>query len=242
MALPSRSGAVIEDVAQMAIAASAQNLDAHAVAIDMRRHIFIADRLKKAGPAGAGVELGVGRKERQLAANAGIDAGLLVVEQGAAERAFGTFAARDGELHRRQLRSPFSVSFAYAIDFDGADELALAIDELDFHDGLLGARIGDSVRWLRKISDKGTSAKAARTPAAITLLAPKAPPQSSSRNQATMLLAPYAILSISHTATILPLASRPEQSRAKPMRPFPAMRQLSKVPASRCGSRTENTD
>ena len=111
--LPRRQRAVREHVAEMAVAARAQDLDAHhaVAAIRLGRDVLVGDRLEEARPAGARIELRVRRKQRQPAADARVDAGALVVEQRAAERPLGAVRARDRELLRRQLRpaTPASV-------------------------------------------------------------------------------------------------------------------------------------
>src|SRR3546814_17702219 len=59
-------------VAEMCVTARAQYLDAaHAVrAVLARNHCFIRGRIEEARPAGAGLELGVGIEQRQIAADA----------------------------------------------------------------------------------------------------------------------------------------------------------------------------
>ena len=100
-------------VAEMAIAARAQDLDAHhaVAAIGLGRDVLVGDRLEEARPAGARIELRVRRKQRQPATDARIDAGALVVEQRAAERPLGAMRARDRELLRRQLFLPLLHQF-----------------------------------------------------------------------------------------------------------------------------------
>src|SRR4029077_21267056 len=84
-------------------------------------------RLEKTRPPGAGVELRVRRKQRQAAADAGVDAVLLVVEQRAAERTLGPLRASDLVLLRRQLRAPFGVALLDAGKVDGPGDLAALV-------------------------------------------------------------------------------------------------------------------
>src|SRR5262245_44956737 len=67
------SGPVVEDVTEVSITAGAKDFrPPHSVALVlMRDDIFLGDRLEETGPAGAGIEFGVGRKEGQLAADTG---------------------------------------------------------------------------------------------------------------------------------------------------------------------------
>src|SRR4051794_36188899 len=104
--------AVVEDVAEMAAAAAAMHFGAqHAkgAVLDLADGIF--DRLVEARPAGAALELGVGGKQRQVAAGAGEDALAVLFQQRAGARPFGAVLAQDVVLHRRQLRAPFRVGF-----------------------------------------------------------------------------------------------------------------------------------
>ena len=102
---PRRLRAVGKDVAEVAVAARAQDLDAHhaVAAIRLGRDVLVGDRLEEARPAGARIELGVRREQRQPAADARVDAAALVVEQRAAERPLGAVRARHGELLGREL-------------------------------------------------------------------------------------------------------------------------------------------
>src|SRR3954466_6675162 len=65
---------VVEDVAEMAAAAPAMHLGAeHAVGAVLGLADIALDRLVEARPSRAALELGVGRKQRQVAAGAGED-------------------------------------------------------------------------------------------------------------------------------------------------------------------------
>src|SRR5690606_723041 len=104
-----RGRAVGEDVAQMRVAHIAQYLGAdHAVAgVGFFTHFGRVERLKVAGPAAAGVEFGVGRKQRGTATDTAIDAGCEGVPVAAGERAFGALASNDVIFFGRQERLPF---------------------------------------------------------------------------------------------------------------------------------------
>src|SRR5919198_1729769 len=91
-----RAGAVIEDVAEMAVAFRAQHFGAdHAVAevalfVDMAVHC----RRRKARPAAAGVELGVGFEQRLAAAGADVRALAVLVLIFAREGTLGRLLAQ----------------------------------------------------------------------------------------------------------------------------------------------------
>ena len=59
-----RPRAVVENVAQVAVAAAAQNLCAHAIAVSLLSDVLVGDGLEKARPAGAGIEFGIGSEQR----------------------------------------------------------------------------------------------------------------------------------------------------------------------------------
>src|SRR5207302_2096227 len=75
--------AVLEDVAKVGVAAGTDDFRAdHAVAIVLvGEDVLGGDRLKEAGPASAGMELGAGGKQRQSTADAGVNALAFVVQQ-----------------------------------------------------------------------------------------------------------------------------------------------------------------
>jgi hypothetical protein len=60
-----------------------------------------------------------------------------VVEQVAAERPLGAFAAGNLVLLGRELTSPFRVGLDDLGDLDGADELTLVVEDFDSHWQLL---------------------------------------------------------------------------------------------------------
>ena len=102
--------AVGKDVAQMAAAAAAVDLDApHAQrAVFLRSHRPL-DRREEARPPAPALELRVGREQRLPAAGAHERACAVLVEQGAGARVFRVVRAEHGVLHRRQRRLPFGV-------------------------------------------------------------------------------------------------------------------------------------
>src|SRR5580698_1235639 len=83
------------------------------------------------------MELGPRREQRQTAADAAIHTGSLVVQQRAAECPFCALAASHLELLGGELRTPLRVGFDNAGRLDGTNELTLAVENFDFHDGLL---------------------------------------------------------------------------------------------------------
>ena len=68
-------------------------------------------RLKEAGPAGAGLELGVRAEKRLPAADASVDALPLVVPVLAGERALGSLLPHDVVLHLGKLLAPLLFGF-----------------------------------------------------------------------------------------------------------------------------------
>src|SRR5690242_15440038 len=102
----------------MGVTTGAKDFDAvHAVAavFDVGDVLF-GEWLEEAGPAGAGVEFCVGGKQGQAAADAGVDAGLFVVVENAAEGALGAFAAGYVVLLLSQLPAPCFVAFDDFVD------------------------------------------------------------------------------------------------------------------------------
>src|SRR5687768_6182038 len=78
-----RRGAVFEHVAEMTIAAGAQDLKpVHAVAvIAVRADVLLSDGLKEARPASAGIELSGRGEQRQATTDAGVNSVALIIEQ-----------------------------------------------------------------------------------------------------------------------------------------------------------------
>ena len=129
-------GAVGEDVAEVGVAAGAEGFFAdHAVAgIFFGDDVFRGDGLEKAGPAGAGVKFGVGAEEREVAADAVVDPGLLAVVEGAAERALGAFAAGDGvDFAVAELFAPLGVGFDDFFHSLGGESFAVLVQQDNAH-------------------------------------------------------------------------------------------------------------
>src|ERR1700738_4956845 len=101
---------IVEDVAEMAAAATAVNFGAqHAEGAVLGLADGVLERLIKTRPAGAALEFGVGREQRQVAAGAGEDALAMFLEQRARTRALGALLAQDLILLRSELRAPFRI-------------------------------------------------------------------------------------------------------------------------------------
>ena len=96
---------------QMSAAVLAMNLDsAHAVAVvDFRLDIAVRHRRGKARPAGAGVELRGAVEQRLAAANAAVEAILMIVPVRASERALSTLFTGYVVLLGRELFLPVFV-------------------------------------------------------------------------------------------------------------------------------------
>ena len=111
-------------MSEMRVAYVAQNFGAyHAMtAIDVLTDIGGIERLEVARPAATGVELGVGLEQRRAAADAGVDAVLVVVDVFAGARRFGCRVARHAVLHRREQLLPLGIGlddFVHAETFGG---------------------------------------------------------------------------------------------------------------------------
>src|SRR3954454_17789827 len=111
-------GAVIEDVAEMAVAFRAQHLGAHHAVADVALLVDMAviRRPGKTRPAAAGIELGVGLEQRLAAAGASIGALAVLMLVFAGERTLGRLLAQYGILHRRQFLAPLGFAL---LDFVG---------------------------------------------------------------------------------------------------------------------------
>src|SRR5260221_5204489 len=95
VAQPRRLRAIGEDVAQVGVAAAANDLGPHheMAFIGHERDAVVVERLPETRPAGAGLELGLRVEQRLTAADAGVCACFVVVPVFAAEGPFGPFAA-----------------------------------------------------------------------------------------------------------------------------------------------------
>src|SRR6202034_3297775 len=107
---PRRLGTVIEYVAEMSAAAPARNRRSHhAEAAVLGLVDRFVERCPKARPAGAAVEFGLGREQRQVAAGAGERAGAVFFEKRTRERPFGAFMPEYLISVRGQKLAPFVV-------------------------------------------------------------------------------------------------------------------------------------
>src|SRR3984957_16595148 len=105
-----RLRSVVEDVAEMTAAAAAVNFGAqHSEGTVLGLADRVLERLIKTRPAGAALELGLRREQRQVAAGTGEDALAMLLEQRAAVRTLGAFLAQDFILLRGQLRAPLRI-------------------------------------------------------------------------------------------------------------------------------------
>eukprot|EP01025_Chloroclados_australasicus_P065450 TRINITY_DN8919_c0_g1_i4.p3 TRINITY_DN8919_c0_g1~~TRINITY_DN8919_c0_g1_i4.p3 ORF type:complete len:359 (+),score=80.99 TRINITY_DN8919_c0_g1_i4:28-1077(+) len=122
--------AVVEDVAEVAVAASAEDLGAdHAVAgVFLDVDVLVSDGLEEAGPARAAGELGVAGEERELAAGTGVDAVLFVIEQRAAEGGLGAGVAEDLVGLGAQPLLPLGFAELETGHLDRADEAAVGVE------------------------------------------------------------------------------------------------------------------
>src|SRR5205807_7515955 len=104
-----------EDVAQVGAAGAADHLGAdHAVgAIGALVHVLGVDWLVEAGPAGAGLELGLGVEERLAAADAAVRAIVVAVPVLAREGSLGARPARDLVLLVGQLLTPLLIGLVH---------------------------------------------------------------------------------------------------------------------------------
>src|SRR5260370_3257454 len=108
-------GAVFENVAQVRAALAADHFDAtHSVArVGLGGDAVRSDGFRKAGPSGAGFELGVRLKQRIPAAHALVGCMFVIVPILSCEGRLGAFAARDRVLLGRQLFAPVFIGFLY---------------------------------------------------------------------------------------------------------------------------------
>src|SRR5580765_937191 len=111
--------AVVEDVAQMAIAPRAEHLVAnHAVGgVSGAGDILFGDGLPETRPAGAGLEFRFGVEQGRGAADASVDSIGMVRGVLSGEGPFGALSTGHFELLRRQLLPPFGVCFSDFLHF-----------------------------------------------------------------------------------------------------------------------------
>ena len=111
--LAGRLRTIIKDVAQVRVAAAANDFGAgrEPSAVSDLAHVVGRDRLEEARPAGAGFELRVGIKQLLAATDAAVHARFVVVPIGAGEGSLGPFFSSDFELLRSQSLLPLGVVF-----------------------------------------------------------------------------------------------------------------------------------
>ena len=138
-----RRRAVVKDMPQVAVAASAEDLGTgHAERyIAYLGDILRGEGLVKAGPAGAGVELRAGGKERQAAAGAEIDPILVVIQQVAAEGSLGALGPENAVGGSAELLLPFGVRLHHTGTLDDWSRITIRPNEAD-GDGVRRARRG----------------------------------------------------------------------------------------------------
>src|SRR4051794_7975336 len=114
----------------MTVATRAKDLDAaHAVAVIRFVHdVLGSHRFEETRPAGTGIELRVGRKERQPTTNAVIDPRLFMIVKDTAERALSAFAARDLILLGGQLLAPLGIGLHHFGRGCRREQLSFAVE------------------------------------------------------------------------------------------------------------------
>ena len=143
-------GAVVEDVAEMRVAEAAGDGGAFHAEADVARlvDIFFGDGLVKTGPAGAGIELGIGVEQRGVATDAAKNAFGVVVGIFVGVGALGSGVARNRERFGRKLFAPLVFGFNHG--GQGDDVFALAgVSEFDDLDGL--GQVGDFVGGVHRL-------------------------------------------------------------------------------------------
>src|SRR5437763_9042988 len=112
--------AILKDMAEVTVALRAEHFGAdHAMAdVALFVDVVLRSRRRKARPAAAGVEFGVGLEPRLPAARADIGARSLLVLVFARERPLGRLLAQHRVLHRRQCVAPRGVALADFVRLD----------------------------------------------------------------------------------------------------------------------------
>src|SRR5581483_2954048 len=112
-----RARAVVEDVAEVRGAAAAQHFLAHHAVAGVAPYLDVVfiNRLVKARPAGAAIELGVRAEQLQAAADADVFALLVIVPVLAGESALGAVVSCDFVLLGRQLLAPLFIGLDYFV-------------------------------------------------------------------------------------------------------------------------------
>ena len=108
--------AVLEDMAQVTAATGAEDLGAdHAVGgISQFGDVLLGEGLVEARPTGSGMKLGARREEREVAAGAKVDAGLVIIEQVAAEGDLGSLGSQNAVGFEAKLFFPLGIGLHHA--------------------------------------------------------------------------------------------------------------------------------
>ena len=127
--------AVLENVAEMAVAQCAKDLGAvHAVAqVLMVEDVLSGHRGEEAGPACARVKFCLRREEGETAADAVVNPGLFGVVKRAAKGRFGALAPGDLVFARGQEAAPFSVGLDDLGNAGFGLEVSLIIQKSNFN-------------------------------------------------------------------------------------------------------------
>lgn len=106
-------GAVFEDVAEMAVAAVADDFgsDGEEASVWFFADVIFLDWFPVTWPAGAGFIFGFGAEEGQVAGNAEVGSFFFVVPIESGEGAFGSFLSNDSVLFFGQELLPFRFEF-----------------------------------------------------------------------------------------------------------------------------------
>src|SRR5580698_3682626 len=164
VAKPGWPGTVVEYMAEMRVAEAARDRGArHAERkVADLAHVFLRNGLPEAGPAGARLEFGLGAEQGRGAANAAIEAFVVIVPIFAGIGAFRARMARYFERIGGQLLLPLGIRFDD--DGEGNDFAALAgVGELDdFHFLGRASPCLDRLNSVAKVQRNGRNGGAAR--------------------------------------------------------------------------------
>jgi len=123
--------AILKDMAEVASATNAEDLGPdHAVGdVAQFGDVLSGEGLVKARPAGSGMELRPGGKKRQVAARAEVNAGLVIVQEVAAEGCLGSLGAQDTVGGGPELLLPLRVGLHHAGHLGDRTRFAIGSDE-----------------------------------------------------------------------------------------------------------------
>lgn len=111
VAEPAWGRTIVEDMAQVGVAATAQHLGAHhtVAGIGLDGHALLVHRGPETRPAATGVKLRFRAEQPLATAGTGVDARHLSIRVLARVRRLGPLLARDMVLLRRELRPPLRI-------------------------------------------------------------------------------------------------------------------------------------